>query len=541
MNLTALLRRWRTLLPQRADYAEAPRSWRSDLMAGITVGIVALPLALAFGVSSGVGAEAGLITAVVAGIVAAVFGGSPVQVSGPTGAMVVVLAPIVVQFGVPAIVLVGVMAGVVLVVAALLRWGRAIAYIPWPVIEGFTVGIAVIIFLQQIPLVAGDAATDSTNAVVIAAASVWGIRDSVVVWNLVAVAVVALIMWVMPKISRAIPGSIVAIVVVTVAAEWAGVPLERIGELPSQLPLPALPAIDLSTFVALVPAALTVAALAGIESLLSARVATTMVDSGPYDPDRELFGQGLASIAAAAFGGMPATGAIARTAVNARSGARTRIAAIVHAVVLVLVIYGASSWAERIPLPALAGVLMVTAARMVPRGATRSILRSTKSDAFVFVATAVITVAFDLIDAVAIGIMVTAVFALRQLTRSSGVHREYIPGEAQPQDDQIAVFRLDGALFFGAAERIFERLVSVAGVRVVILRMSGLQFLDATGAHVLVDVVDRLHDHGVDVIVKGIQPEHHGLVSRVGLPGSVPLCASLDEALTVARALVAAR
>ena len=140
-----------------------------------------------------------------------------------------------------------------------------------------------------------------------------------------------------------------------------------------------------------------------------------------------------------------------------------------------------------------------------------------------------------------IGIMVTAVFALRQLTRSSGVHREYIPGEAQPQDDQIAVFRLDGALFFGAAERIFERLVSVAGVRVVILRMSGLQFLDATGAHVLVDVVDRLHDHGVDVIVKGIQPEHHGLVSRVGLPGSVPLCASLDEALTVARALVAAR
>ncbi len=541
MNLTALLRRWRSLLPQRADYAESPRSWRADLLAGITVGIVALPLALAFGVSSGVGAEAGLITAVIAGIVAAVFGGSPVQVSGPTGAMVVVLAPIVAQFGVQAVVVVGVMAGVVLVVAAMLRWGRAIAYIPWPVIEGFTVGIAVIIFLQQIPMVTGAPATESTNAVVIATASVMGAHDTGVLWNIAAVLVVAIIMWLMPKFVPAVPGSIVAIVVVTLIAELGALPIERIGELPSQLPLPALPAIDLSALTALVPAAFTVAALAGIESLLSARVATTLVDSGPYDPDRELMGQGLASIAAAAFGGMPATGAIARTAVNARSGARTRVAAIVHALVLVLVIYGASGLAERIPLPALAGVLMVTAARMVPRGATRIILRSTKSDAFVFIATAAITVAFDLIDAVVIGIVVTAVFALRQLTRSSGVHREYIPGNPDPRDDSIALFRLDGALFFGAAERIFDRLVSVAGARVVIIRMSGLQFLDATGAHVLVDVVERLHDHGVDVIIKGIRPEHHGLVSRVGLPGSVPLCANLDEALAVARAVVAAR
>lgn len=541
MNLGQRVTQWRSLFPQRSDYALLRRTWRSDVLAGISVGIVALPLALAFGVSSGVGAEAGLITAVVAGLVAAVFGGSPVQVSGPTGAMVVVLAPIVVQFGVTAVAIVGLVAGLVLVVAALLRWGRAIAYIPWPVIEGFTVGIAIIIFLQQIPLVFGESRVQTTNAVLLATASVVESNTAVLVWNLAAVAVVASIMWLMPKFTTVVPGSIVAIVAVTVIAGWAGLPLERIGELPSHLPIPAFPVMEISALPTLFPAALTVAALAGIESLLSARVATTMVDAGPYDPDRELLGQGLASIAAASFGGMPATGAIARTAVNARSGAQTRLAAIVHALVLLLVIYGASGLAAQIPLAALAGVLMVTAVRMVPRGATRMIIRSTRSDAFVFVATAIVTVAFDLIDAVLMGIVATAIFALRQLTRSSGVHREAISGEPEQGDDKIAVFRVDGALFFGAAERIFDKLVSVAHVRVVIIRMSSLQFLDATGAHVLVDVVDRLHDHGVDIIIKGIQPEHHGLVSRVGLPGTVPLCATLDEALAVARSLAGSR
>lgn len=531
----------RAMFPKASDYAEVRSTWRADLLAGVAVGIVALPLALAFGVSSGMGAEAGLITAVVAGIVAAVFGGSSVQVSGPTGAMVVVLAPIVAQFGASSVLAVGVMAGAILIAAGFAKWGRAIAFIPWPVIEGFTVGIAVIIFLQQIPLVTGAGNAGSTNAAVTAAASVlnpWTLST----WcSIAVVAVVAAIMWGVPKVVRAVPGSIVAIITVTFAVELWGVPVERIGELPNHLPAPTFPLLDISAFEALIPAALTVAALAGIESLLSARVATTLVEAGPYEPDRELLGQGLASIAAALFGGMPATGAIARTAVNARSGARTRLSAIVHAAVLLVVIYGASGLAELIPLPALAGVLMVTAVRMVPRGATRMILGSTRSDAFVFVATAVITVAFDLIDAVLIGIVVTAVFALRQLTRSSGVHREQIPREPQSGDEEIAVFRIDGALFFGAAERIFDKLVSVAQVRVVIIRMSGLQFLDATGAHVIVDVVNRLHAHGVAVIVKGIQPAHHELVSRVGLPEWVVTAPTMDDAVAAARAVIAAR
>lgn len=529
----------RGLLPTRTDYSSVRQTWRHDLVAGITVGIVALPLALAFGVASGVGAEAGLITAVVAGLVAAVFGGSPVQVSGPTGAMVVVLVPIVAQHGASAVIIVGVLAGLVLVVAGFARLGRSIAFIPWPVIEGFTVGIAIIIFLQQIPLALGG-----TGSHISAFGAAW---DSLAAtdwasagWSLGTVAIVALIMLVMPRLTAAIPGSIVAIVVITVVAEITAAPLERIGALPTSLPVPVFPAIDLALVTALAPAALAVAALAGIESLLSARVATTMASTGPYEPDRELVGQGLASIASAAFGGMPATGAIARTAVNVRSGGRTRLAAIIHAVVLIAVIYIASAPVTRIPLAALAAVLMVTAARMVPRGAVRLILKSTRSDAAVFIATIVITVAFDLIEAVVIGIIATAVFALRNLVRTSGIHREELPTPAQPHDSAIALFRLDGALFFGAAERIIERIEAATNARVIIIRMSGLQFLDATGAHVLVDIAHTMQARGVHLILKGIQPEHHRLVARIGLPNSVETCAELPDALDRARRHIAA-
>ncbi|PTW91171.1 SulP family sulfate permease [Microbacteriaceae bacterium MWH-Ta3] len=510
------------------------RTWRHDVVAGITVGIVALPLALAFGVASGVGAEAGLITAVVAGLIAAVFGGSPVQVSGPTGAMVVVLVPIVATYGASAVIVVGVMAGVILIIAGLARLGRTVTFIPWPVIEGFTVGIAIIIFLQQIPLVIGG---ESAHSSVVA--STWnsiGMADwGAAGWSLIVVGIVALIMVIVPRLTSAIPGSIVAIVVVTVWAEAFAIPLTRIGAVPSSLPAPSLPSLDWAVVVDIGPAALAVAALAGIESLLSARVATTMAVAGRYDPDRELVGQGLASVASAAFGGMPATGAIARTAVNVRSGGRTRLSAITHALVLIAVIYVASAPVSRIPLAALAAVLMVTAVRMVPRGAMVLILKSTRSDAAIFLVTIAVTVAFDLIEAVAIGIVATAVFALRSLARSSGIHREELPGPSQPHDGAIALFRLDGALFFGAAERIMERISAVHGARVIIIRMSGMQFLDATGAHILVDIAHSLDARGIHLILKGIQPEHHRLVARVGLPASVDICADLSESIRRAR------
>ncbi|MEY4477136.1 MAG: hypothetical protein RJA31_640 [Actinomycetota bacterium] len=503
------------------------------------MGVVALPLALAFGVSSGVGAEAGLITAVVAGIVGAIFGGSPVQVSGPTGAMVVVLLPLVAQHGSGSVVVVTVAAGVVLLVASVLKFGRLIGFIPWPVIEGFTAGIGVIIFLQQLPAAIAVTASTNTN-------TLFATVDVVGRWasggdalqSLLVVGVVVVVMMGLPRLTTTIPASIVAIVIATALAMWGNFTTATIGTLPNSLPSPEFPAMDANVLMALAPSVLAVAALAAIESLLSARVASTLSGNTAYQPDRELFGQGLASVIAGLFGGMPATGAIARTAVNVKSGARTRLASITHGIVLLAVIYWGTTLVADIPVAALAGVLMVTAIRMIPVRAANDIFRSTRSDAIVFIATAVVTISFDLIEAVAIGILATAFFALRSMVASSGIHREEIPAPHTELDQHVALFRLDGALFFGAAESMLSRLSTIDNVRVVVLRMAGLQFLDATGAHVLVDISTALENRGIHVILKGIRLEHRGLITRMGLPDSVDIVETLDEALALARAKV---
>lgn len=544
MRLTANIAR---LLPHRDDYAELPRSWRPDVLAGVTVGVVALPLALAFGISSGVGAAAGLVTAVVAGLVAAVFGGSHVQVSGPTGAMAVVLAPIVAQHGLGSVALVTVVAGLVVLAAGVTGLGRAVTFIPWPVIEGFTLGIAAIIFLQQVPAAfaqptpAGERTLPA--AVTVIARADWAASAK----TLGVVAVVALLMVTLPRLHRAIPESLTAVIVVTVVAGALHIPVARIGELPSHLPAPVLPHADLDALRTLLGAALAIAALAAIESLLSARVAATMSPTGPYDPDRELVGQGLASVASGVFGGMPATGAIARTAVNVRSGARTRVAAIVHSLVLLGVVYLATGPVATIPLAALAGVLMVTSFRMISLGTIRKILRSTRSDALTFVLTAAVTVCFDLIEAVEIGVVVAAFFALRSVARRSSVVREELPGPQLPGDDQIALLRLDGAMFFGAAERISNAIFDTEHphTSVVIIRMSQLGMLDATGAHTLAEIATELESRGITVIIKGVRPEHAELLANVGVFESLRhenhLVDSLDDAVEHARTHVARR
>jgi SulP family sulfate permease len=529
----------KALLPSWQDYRDVKRTWRGDIVAGLTVGIIALPLALAFGVSSGAGAESGLITAIVAGVIAAVFGGSNIQVSGPTGAMVVVLGPVVAAHGVGVVAVLSLMAGAIVVAAGALKLGRAVTFIPWPVIEGFTLGIAVIIFLQQVPAAIGSHAGPSSNAFVAAVQSFGTVDGATVIVPVAMVLIVAAIMLLAPRVHRKLPGSIVAIIVVTVIANLADLPLARIGELPSSLPAPMLPQLDVALLGSLVGPALTIAALAAIESLLSARVAVSLSDTGPYDADRELVGQGLASIASGFFGGMPATGAIARTAVNIRSGGRTRLAAIVHSVVLVGVVYLATGVVSQIPLAALSGVLMMTAARMISIATVRSIIGSTGSDAAVFVITALVTVSVDLIVAVGIGIAVAAFFALRSVSASSGVHREELPGEAAPGDERIALFRLDGALFFGAAERMLERVSQTDHITVVVIRMSQLQILDATGARVITEMIQGLERRGITVLVKGIQPRHLQLVTRVGVLTSLRhqnhLFTDLDAAIEHAR------
>jgi sulfate permease, SulP family len=518
-----------------------PRSWRRDVLAGLTVGVVALPLALAFGVSSGVGAAAGLVTAVVAGIVAAIFGGSSVQVSGPTGAMAVVLAPVVAQHGLGSIALVTVLAGIIVVVGGVCGLGRAVTFIPWPVIEGFTLGIAAIIFLQQVPSAVGEAAPAGERTLV-AAWHVIAQADAAAAFkSLGIVALVAVLMLGLPRLHRNIPGSLLAVIAATVVVQVLDVSVARIGELPSRLAAPLLPHADLDAAQPLLGAALAIAALAAIESLLSARVAATMAPTGPYDPDRELVGQGLASVASGVFGGIPATGAIARTAVNVRSGARTRLSAIVHSILLLGVVYLATGPVSAIPLAALAGVLIVTSFRMISTSTVRNMLRSTRSDAMIFVLTATVTICFDLIEAVEIGVLAAAFFALRSVAKRSSVTREELPGPQQSGDDHIALLRLDGAMFFGAAERISNAITDSEhpNVKVVVIRMSQLGMLDATGAHTLAEIADELEARGITVIIKGVQPEHLDLLTNVGVIDSLRhenhLMDSLDDAIAHAR------
>lgn len=546
---TLVVLRERTL-PRRDDYAGLSRSWRADLVAGITVGVVALPLALAFGVTSGVGATAGLVTAIVAGLVAAVFGGSSLQVSGPTGAMAVVLVPIVARYGAEAVVPVAIMAGGMVLAMGLAGLGRAVSFIPWPVVEGFTVGIATIIFLQQVPMALGVPKPAGENTALVAARALLATDWRSALPSLAVVALTVVLMVLLPRIRRAFPASIVAIAAATLTVLWVGWDVATIGALPSGLPMPHLPVLDTASTSALFSAALAVAALAAIESLLSARVADGMSGTSRLEPDRELVGQGLANVASGLFGGMPATGAIARTAVNVRAGARTRVSAIVHSILILGIVMFAGSLVAVIPLPALAGVLMVTAVRMVDRRSVRAILHSTKSDALVMILTAGATIVFDLILAVEIGIAVAAVLALRAMAKSSTVEQEDVMSSVADDGltddeevallrDHIAVYRLDGALFFGAAQQFLDEFTAISDVRVVILRLGGVRVIDASGGHALDEIIGGLQSRGITVLLCGVGERPRQILDALGVTTAFAsqhhLFTSLPDAVLHAR------
>lgn len=518
--------RTRALLPRRADWEAVRRNPRRDLVAGVTVAIIALPLALAFGVTSGMGAQAGLATAIVAGIVAAVFGGSNLQVSGPTGAMTVVLVPVVHEFGSAGVLMVGAMAGVVLMALAFARLGAYVRYLPLPVIEGFTAGIAVVIAMQQVPAALGVAAGDQEHvwAVAVDAARRWASAPHVVPL-LVAVGVAAL-MLAGARWRPGIPFSLIGVAVATLLAHVVPMGVTLLGTLPAGLPAPSLSFVDLGSMGALLPSALAVATLAALESLLSATVADGMSVDEHHDPDRELFGQGLANIAAPLFGGIPATAAIARTAVNVRSGAGSRLAAVFHAVVLLAFVLVAAPLAAAVPLAALAGVLLATTIRMVELGTIHALLRSTRSDAAVLTLTFVVTVALDLVTAVAVGLGLAIVLALRSIARSAQLEQEpLVAGSHSAEEhalmsEHIVAYRIDGPLFFGAAHRFLLELADVSDVRVVILRMSRVSTLDATGAQVLGDAIDRLERRGTTVLLSGVSARHNGVLETLGVTTS---------------------
>ncbi|MFF8190954.1 SulP family inorganic anion transporter [Streptomyces bobili] len=509
------------LLPGRGDLAELRRAPRRDLLAGLTVAVVALPLALGFGVSSGLGAEAGLATAVVAGALAAVFGGSNLQVSGPTGAMTVVLVPIVAAHGPSGVLTVGLMAGAMLVALALLRAGKYMQYVPAPVVEGFTLGIACVIGLQQIPNALGVPKPEGDRVLVVTWHAVQEFAKSPN-WTAAAFAL-AVAMLAGARWRPTIPFSILAVIAATVVAEVAGLDAAKpIGDLPSGLPAPSLAFLDPGTLGSLLAPAVAVAALAALESLLSASVADGMTVGQKHDPDRELFGQGLANIAAPLFGGVPATGAIARTAVNVRTGAGSRLAALTHAAILAVIVFAAAPLVSTIPLAALAGVLLATAVRMVEVGSLRAMAKATRSDALILVLTAVATLALDLVYAVIIGLVVAGALALRAVAKQARL--EEVPldrGDHSAEEhallaEHIVAYRIDGPLFFAGAHRFLLELAEVADVRVIILRMSRVTTIDATGALVLKDAVEKLHRRGIVVMTSGIRAGQRQVLDSVG-------------------------
>jgi sulfate permease, SulP family len=511
------------LLPGRDDLAQMRRDPRRDLLAGLTVAIVALPLALGFGLSSGLGAQAGLATAVVAGALAAVFGGSNLQVSGPTGAMTVVLVPIVGQYGASGVLTVGLMAGVMLVGLAALRAGKYMQYVPAPVIEGFTLGIACVIGLQQVPSALGVPKPEGDRVLVVT----WRALEEFAKapnWTAVGFAIaVAAVMLLGARRLPTVPFSILAVIAATAVAQLAHLDEAKpIGDLPSGLPVPSLSFLDLGSLGTLLAPAVAVAALAALESLLSASVADGMTVGQQHDPDRELFGQGIANIAVPLFGGVPATGAIARTAVNVRTGASSRLAALTHAAVLAVIVFAAAPLVSKIPLAALSGVLLATAIRMVEVGSLRAMAKATRSDALILVLTGVATLALDLVYAVIIGLVVAGALALRAVAKQARFDQVPLDrGDHSVEEhallaEHIVAYRIDGPLFFAAAHRFLLELTGVADVRVVILRMSRISTMDATGALVLKDAVEKLKRRGILVLASGIRPSQVQVLASVG-------------------------
>ncbi|KXF49126.1 MFS transporter [Rhodococcus sp. SC4] len=511
------------LLPRRGEWKPAAGAPGADLLAGLIVALVALPLALGFGISSGLGAAAGLTTAVIAGAVAAVFGGSRFQVSGPTGAMTVVLVPIVGQYGPTGVLAVGLIAGLVLVVLAFAGVGRAVRYMPAPVIEGFTAGIAVVIALQQFPAALGITGAEGGKVWQSAADAIHKFaQDPSLLTPATALAVAAVIL-VGGRYLPRIPFSLIAVAATTLIAQLFHLDIARIGTIPAGFAAPTLSFLHLGELTSLIAPALAVAALAALESLLSATAADSMAVGARHNPDRELFGQGLANIAAPLFGGVPATGAIARTAVNVRSGARTRLAALTHALILAAIVYLAAGLVAQIPLAALAGVLLATTVRMVETASILAITRATRADAVVMVATFVVTVVFDLVTAVAVGVGFAAVLALRAVAQSARIEQvpldtdDHLAEEHDLLREHIVAYRIDGALFFAAAHRFLLELADVSDVKVVILRMSRITTIDATGAIVLKDVITKLEHRHITVLISGAKPEHLRPLKALGV------------------------
>jgi sulfate permease, SulP family len=520
--VTSLNKRWipKSVLCLQAGYSR--RNFISDLIAGVTVGLVALPLAMAFGIASGVTPHAGLYTAVVAGFLISALGGSRLQIGGPTGAFVVIVAGIIAMHGVSGLLIVTLMAGVILMLMAVTGLGTAVKYIPRPVTIGFTNGIAVLIASTQVKDFLG-LETKAIPSEFILRIRVLANSLSTVHWPALVVAFSSiLIILILPTFTKRVPGSILALALGTIAVAAFGIPVETIGSrfggIPTGLPHISLPQFRPELIVPLLPAAVTVAMLAAIESLLSAVVADSMSDDR-HNSNMELLAQGIANVAVPFVGGIPATGAIARTATNIRSGARTPVSGMVHAFTLLVILVVAAPLARYIPLATLAAILFVVAYNMSEWREVTTILKLSKADIIVWIMTFALTVLADLTVAVEIGMLLAAllyIYRVSQTTTVAPVTEEYIEdGRPHILQDKllppyVLVLRIHGPFLFGATEKLSEATVDVESLpSVVILRLRNMTAIDATGLHELEKLADRLRATGRTLLLCGArsQPE----------------------------------
>lgn len=539
------------------------KTFMADLMAGIIVGIVALPLAIAFGIASGVSPEKGIITAIVAGFIIAACGGSKVQIGGPTGAFIVIVYGIIQQYGMQGLTIATLMAGVFLILLGVLRLGTIIKYIPYPIVVGFTSGIAVTIFTTQIKDLLGmdmaQVPSDFIEKWIAYAHNLGSIDLWSTIVGLASVTIIAL----MPRLSSKVPGSLVAIIVMTVAVlllQHYGIAtsVETIGDrfsISSALPDASVPPLSWDAVKSLVAPALTIAVLGAIESLLSATVADG-VTGDRHDSNTELIGQGLANIASPLFGGIPATGAIARTMANITGGGRTPVAGIIHAVVLLLIFLFLMPLARYIPMACLAGVLVVVSYGMSGWRSFRALMRNPKSDVTVLLLTFFLTIIFDLTIAIEVGLICACLLFMRRMAETTEVRA--ILDEIDLNEDAdmergnlehltipegVEVYEINGPYFFGAGNR-FEDIMSRYGdrPRVRIIRMRKVPFIDSTGLHNLENLCLMSQREGITIVLSGVNPKVEAVLRKNHIDqllGSENICNHIDLALARARELTA--
>lgn len=515
----------KSILCLRAGYTR--RDLLSDLIAGTTVGLVALPLAMAFGIASGVTPQAGIYTAVVAGFLISALGGSRLQIGGPTGAFVVIVAGIIAAHGVSGLLIVTLIAGLILILMALTGLGTAVRYIPRPVTIGFTNGIAILIASTQVKDFLGlDITAVPSEFVLRVSALVNGLASFH--WPALLLGIASLlIILLLPRFTTRLPGSIIALVLATIAVPLFGIPVETIGSkfggVPTGLPHLSLPQLRPDLIVPLLPAAVTVAMLAAIESLLSAVVADGM-SGDKHNSNVELLAQGIANLAVPFVGGIPATGAIARTATNFRSGARTPVSGMVHALTLLVILLVAAPLARFIPLATLAAILFVVAYNMSEWREVRTIRKLSNADRVVWLMTFGLTVLADLTVAVEIGMLLAAllyIYRVSQTTTVAPVTEEYIEdGRPHILQDKllppyVLVLRIHGPFLFGATEKLSEATVNVDSLPpCVILRLRNMTALDATGLHELEKLAQRLHDSGRTLLLCGARSQPAQLLNN---------------------------